>query len=160
MKKIFIWGALLTFNLILAQSPNTSEDIKVQTRKTVETFFKYFDEKDPEKIASVVAENVDWYIFESKKFPWTGKRTKRSEIPTVFKTLFSYFNEGKDVVKPESFMVDGNEAAVFLVLGREFKSSGKSFSMLVAIHFKVENGLITKFCLYEQTPILEKAFEK
>ncbi|MEN2399108.1 nuclear transport factor 2 family protein [Flavobacterium sp. MC2016-06] len=160
MKKIFILGLLLIFNLISAQTAQTPEDIKNQTRKTVETFFKYFDEKDPERIASVVAENVDWYIFESKKFPWTGKRTKRSEIPAVFKTLFSYFNEGKDVVKPESFMVDGNEAAVFLVLGREFKSSGKSFSMLVAIHFKVENGLITKFCLYEQTPILEKAFEK
>jgi len=32
--------------------------------------------------------------------------------------------------------------------------------MLIAIHFKVEDGLITRFGLYEQTPVIEKAFKK
>jgi ketosteroid isomerase-like protein len=160
MKKILLLGILLAFNLLSGQSNLKSEDQEAETRKTVETFFKYLDEKDPEKIASTVAENVDWYIFESKEFPWTGKRSKRSEIPKVYSTLFSYFVDGKDVIEPESFLFDGNEAAVFIVLGRQFKTSGKSFKMLIALHFKVENGLITKFCLYEQTPILENAYKK
>jgi len=131
-----------------------------QTKKTVEAFFSAFGEKNPDKIASLVSEDVDWYIFESEDFPWTGKRSKRYEIPKVFATLFSYFTDGKDQFQMESFLVDGKEAAIFATLGREFKSSNKSFTMLIAIHFKVENGLITRFCLYEQTPVLEKAFKK
>ena len=148
----------MAFSILNAQSLPENIKQEAETKKTVETFLKFLDDKDPDKIASMIAENVDWYIFESKEFPWTGKRTKRAEIPEVFKLLFSYFVDGKESIEPESFLVDGNEAAVFLTLGRQFKSSGKSFTMLVALHFKVENELITKFYLYEQTPILEKAF--
>lgn len=159
-KSILLFFGLLAFGLLNAQVAKTKTNKEQQTLKTVNQFFTYMGEKNPEKIASVVAENVDWYIFESPKFPWTGQRHKRSEIPEVFRTLFSYFVEGKDQIKLESVLVDGNEAAAFITLGRQFKSSGKDFSMLVAVRFKVEKGLITKFCLYEQTPILEKAFEK
>jgi ketosteroid isomerase-like protein len=156
MKKMIICGILLLFYASNAQDLNQ----ELQTRKTVENFLSAFGESNPDKIAGFVAENVDWYIFESKVFPWTGKRTKRSEIPEVFKTLFSYFVPGKEKVTIDSFLVDGNNAALFLELGRQFKHSGKDFTMFVAIHFHVDNGLINKFYLYEQTPILEKAYRK
>ena len=157
---LFLWVALLAICVSNAQAPAENLKQRAETEKTINGFFAAFGEKNPDKIASFVADNVDWYIFESKKFPWTGQRHKRTEIPEVFRTLFSYFVEGKDVFVLESRLIDGKEAAVFAKLGRRFKSSGKDFTMLVAIHFKVENGLITRFCLYEQTPILEKAFKK
>jgi len=75
-----------------------------QTKKTVETFFSAFGEKNPDKIASLVSEDVDWYIFESEDFPWTGKRSKRYEIPKVFATLFSYFTDGKTSFKWKVFL--------------------------------------------------------
>ncbi len=159
-KKLVLLVALLAFSLLSAQVPTENTEHHQETEKTVNAFFTYMGEKDPDKIASLVAEKVDWYIFESQKFPWTGQRNKGSEIPEVFRTLFSYFVAGKDQFKMESLLIDGKEAAVFATLGRQFKSSGKEFTMLVAIHFKVENGLITRFCLYEQTPILESAFKK
>jgi len=142
-----------------AQTQAATESQEQQTKKSVEVFLQRLGGKDPKLIASCLAEDIDWYIFESSKFPWTGRRTKRSEIETVFKTLFSYFVDGKEKFVMESFMVDGTEAAIFAQLGRRFKQSGKDFSMYIAIHLKVENGLITKLYLYEQTPVLEKAYE-
>ncbi|KGD69582.1 hypothetical protein B0A61_08745 [Flavobacterium aquatile LMG 4008 = ATCC 11947] len=135
------------------------DDEDLRTKRVVETFLEQLGNKDPEKIASCFAENIDWYIFESPKFPWTGRRTKRSDVAVVFKTLFSYFVENKDKFLLDSFIIDGNEAAIFAQLGRRFKNSDKDFLMYIAIHFKVENGKISKFYLYEQTPILEKAYE-
>jgi len=157
MKKIIILCSfLLSFYMLAAQDVAQ----ETQTRKAVENFLVAFGESNPDKIATFVAENVDWYIFESKIFPWTGIRTKRSEIPEVFKTLFSYFFPGKEKVTIDALLIDGKDAALFLKLGRQFKHSGKNFTMFAAIHFHVDNGLIDKFYLYEQTPVLEKAFKK
>lgn len=160
MKKIIVTTSLFLSIIGFGQNKETKEAIEKSSRATVSAFFDSFGEKNPDKIASYVAPDVDWYIYESKHFPWTGKRSKREEIPVVFKTLFSYFVDGKEEFKMDSFLVDGNDVAIFAQLGRQFKSSGKSFTMPIAIHIKVENGLITKFYLYEQTKVLEKAFKK
>lgn len=159
MKRWLLLFVLYGFaNSSYAQSADTASQ-SLQTRKVVETFLNELGKKDADKLASCFAENIDWYIFESAKFPWTGRRSKRSEVAVLFKTLFSYFNEGKDKFTLDSFIVEGNDAAIFAQLGRQFKKSGKDFSMYIAIHFKVENEKIVKFYLYEQTPILEKAYE-
>ena len=160
MKKMAVLFALFcVVGFVNAQPSETTAAQSLQTRKAVENFLDQLGKKDADKMALCFSEKVDWYIFESPKFPWTGRRTQRSEIAAVFKTLFSYFVDGKEKFRMDSFMVDGNDAAIFAELGRQFKKSGKDFSMYIAIHFKVENGLITKFYLYEQTPILEKAYE-
>ncbi|MDI1256595.1 MAG: nuclear transport factor 2 family protein [Flavobacterium sp.] len=160
MKIILLTLMLFKGFASLSQNKNDRDAVEAASRKTVSAFFDSFGEKNPDKIASFIAEDVDWYIYESKYFPWTGKRSKRSEIPQVFKTLFSYFVDGKEQFKMEAMLVDGNDVAIFAVLGRQFKLSGKSFTMPMAMHIKVENGLITKFYLYEQTKVLEKAFKK
>jgi ketosteroid isomerase-like protein len=161
MKKIILLFTLLFLGgFMMAQSTEMKGGQDIETKRVVEAFLEQLGKKDPEKIADNFAETIDWYIFESPKFPWTGRRTKREEVAVVFKTLFSYFVENKDIFQLDSFMVDGNNAAIFAQLGRQFKHSGNDFLMYIAIHFKVEDGKITKFYLYEQTPILEKAYEK
>ena len=160
MKELFLMINMLIGISVFGQNADSKEAIENQTKTTVNAFFTSFGEKNPDKIASYIAPEVDWYIYESKLFPWTGKRSKREEISTVFKTLFSYFVDGKEEFNMQAFLVDGKDAAIFAELGRQFKSSGKSFKMHIAIHIKVENGLITQFYLYEPTKVLEKAFKK
>jgi uncharacterized protein len=150
---------MLLFGFIHVASAQAVADENTQTRAVVQAFLNELGNKNPEKIAACFAEDIDWYIFESEKFPWTGRRTKRAEVAVVFQTLFSYFNDGKDKFILGSFMVDGSEAALFAQLGRQFKKTGRDFLMHVAINFTVANGKIVKFYLYEQTPILEKAYE-
>lgn len=157
MKKIFLILAILLLNFSVQAQVYTDEEI--QTKQTAEKFFGYIGAKDPEKIASMVSENVDWYIFESKYMPWTGHRFKRAEISALFTTLFSYFVDGSEKLEAQSFLVRGNEVAVFGFVERTVKKNGKHFKMPLAIHLTVENNLISKFSLYEETLIIEKALK-
>lgn len=146
---------LITFSI---QAQVYSED-ELKTKQTADKFFEYIGAKNPEKIASMVSENVDWYIFESKYMPWTGHRSKREEVAALFKTLFSYFIDGSEKLEVQSFLLRGNEVAVFGTIERTVKKTGKHFKMPLAIHITVENNLISKFSLYEETLIIEKAFQ-
>lgn len=146
---------LITFSI---QAQVYSED-ELKTKQTADKFFEYIGAKNPEKIASMVSENVDWYIFESKYMPWTGHRSKREEVAELFKTLFSYFIDGSEKLEAQSFLLRGNEVAVFGTIERTVKKTGKHFKMPLAIHITVENNFISKFSLYEETLIIEKAFQ-
>jgi len=157
MKKIQLLLVILLLNISVYGQQLTEEEIK--TKETVEKFFGFIDAKDPDKIASMVSEKVDWYIFESKYMPWTGHRSKREEISKSFTTLFSYFVDGSEKLEAQSFLLRGNEVAVFGFVERTVKKNGKHFRMPLAIHLTVENNLISKFSLYEETLIIEKVLK-
>jgi ketosteroid isomerase-like protein len=157
MKKVQLIALLLLMSFSIQAQVYSEEEIK--TKETVDKFFGYVGAKNPEKIASMVSENVDWYIFESKYMPWTGHRSKREEISELFKTLFSYFVDGSEKLEAQSFLLRGNEVAVFGFVERTVKKNGKHFKMPLAIHITVENNLISKFSLYEETLIIEKVLK-
>ncbi|MRX40232.1 hypothetical protein GJU43_13175 [Flavobacterium sp. LC2016-23] len=152
---------LITVMLLLNFPVHAQEysEQELQTKQTADKFFEYVGAKNPDKIASMVSENVDWYIFESKYMPWTGHRSKRAEIAALFKTLFSYFVDGSEKLEVQSFLLQGNEVAVFGTIQRTVKKTGKHFKMPLAIHITVENNLVSKFSLYEETLIIEKALK-
>ncbi|KIQ14751.1 hypothetical protein RT99_23285 [Flavobacterium sp. MEB061] len=157
METIILITAMLLIGFS-AQSQVYSEE-EIKTKETVEKFFGYIGSKNPEGIASMVSEKVDWYIFESKYMPWTGHRSKREEISVLFKTLFSYFVDGSEKLEAKSFLLRGNEVAVFGFVERTVKKNGKHFKMPLAIHITIENNLISKFSLYEETLIIEKVLK-
>jgi len=153
--KIMMAMLLLSFSV----NGQVYSDEEVKTKQIVDKFFEYVQAKNPDKISSMVSENVDWYIFESKYMPWTGHRSKREEISELFKTLFSYFVDGSEKLEAQSFLLRGNEVAVFGFVERTVKKNGKHFRMPLAMHITVENNLISKFSLYEETLIIEKALK-
>jgi len=157
METIIMITAMLSIGFSAPAQAYSDEEIK--TKETVEKFFGYIGSKNPEGIASMVSEKVDWYIFESKYMPWTGHRSKREEISVLFKTLYSYFVDGSEKLEARSFLVRGNEVAVFGFVERTVKKNGKHFKMPLAIHMTVENNLIRKFSLYEETLIIEKVLK-
>lgn len=157
MKIILVMTAMLLISFSAQAQLYSEEEIK--TKETVEKFFGYVGTKNPEGIASMVSEKVDWYIFESKYMPWTGHRSKREEISELFKILFSYFVDGSEKLEAKSFLLRGNEVAVFGFVERTVKKNGKHFKMPLAIHITVENNLISKFSLYEETLIIEKVLK-
>lgn len=157
MKTLRLTAILLLIAFSMQAQIYTDDELK--TKQTADKFFEYIGAKNPEKIASMVSENVDWYIFESKYMPWTGHRSKREEVSVLFKTLFSYFIDGSEKLDVKSFLLRANEVAVFGTIERTVKKTGKHFKMPLAIHITVENNLISKFSLYEETLIIEKAFQ-
>jgi len=154
--QLIIIAIFLSFSAQIEAQNYSDEEIK--TKQTVEKFFEYVGAKDTEKISSVISEKVDWYIFESKYMPWTGHRTKREEIAELFRTLFTYFVEGSDKFEAQSFLLRGNEVAVFGFVERTVKKTGKHFKMPFAMHMTIKDNLISQFSMYEETLIIEKAF--
>ncbi|HMI04063.1 MAG TPA: hypothetical protein VK541_16370 [Pedobacter sp.] len=70
MKKLLLLCAICC--VIGVANAQTSEETitqGIQTRKVVEIFLDQLGNKEADKIASCFAENIDWYIFESPKFP-------------------------------------------------------------------------------------------
>lgn len=157
MEAIILITAMLLIGFPAQAQVYSDEELK--TKAAVDKFFSYIGSKNPEGIASMVSEKVDWYIFESKYMPWTGHRSKREEISVLFKTLFSYFVDGSEKLEAQSFLLRGNEAAVFGFVERTVKKNGKHFKMPLAIHITVENNLISKFSLYEETLIIEEVLK-
>lgn len=157
MKTTYIIIIAVFISLFTRAQNYTPQEIK--TKQTVERFFEYVGAKDPQKIGSVISENVDWYIFESRYMPWTRHSSKRQVISELFKTLFTYFVEGSGRFEAQSFLLRGNEVAVFGLVERTVKKTGKHFKMPFAMHITVENNLISKFSMYEETLIIERAFQ-
>jgi len=133
---------------------------EVQTQAVLDVFFENVGSKDPDRIASSFAENIDWYIYESEVIPWTGRRSKRSEVPDVFRLLFSHFLDGEEKFEIKNILIKAQEAIVVGNAGRVVKATGKWFETPFVMEFTIKDNLISKFYMSEETRVIEKAFEQ
>ena len=70
------------------------------------------------------------------------------------------FNTVEDDFEMDHTFIDGKEAAVFGKAGRTVTETGKKFKEPFCMRFTIENGLITKFLMLEDSHQIEKAFTK
>jgi ketosteroid isomerase-like protein len=129
-----------------------------QTQNILNAYFQSVGQKDAEGIASFFSEKIDWYIAESDLMPWTGRRSNRSEVVNGLRLLFDAHVDGEEQFELDHIFIDNNQAAVFGIAGRQVKATGKSFSTNFCMRFTIENGLISKFLMLEDTRKIEKAF--
>jgi ketosteroid isomerase-like protein len=129
-----------------------------ETQNILNGFFQSVGQKDPEAVALFFAEDVNFYIAESRYMPWTGKRSKRSEVAEALHLLFDAHEDGEDQFDIDHLFIDGQEAAVFGHAGRKVKATGKKFFAPVCQRFTIKNGLITRFLMLEDAHAIEEAF--
>ena len=92
--------------------------------------------------------------------PWTGKKNGRKEVIWALQQLISAHNIAEDDFEMDHTFIDGKEAAVFGKAGRTAKETGKKFKEPFCMRFTIENGLITKFLMLEDSHQIEKVFTK
>jgi ketosteroid isomerase-like protein len=131
-----------------------------ETQEVLSGFFQGTSQNDPEVIARYLAEDVDFYIAESPYMPWTGKKKSRKEVILALHQLTSAHNTVEDDFEMDHTFIDGKEAAVFGKAGRTVNETGKKFKEPFCMRFTIENGLITKFLMLEDSHQIEKAFTK
>jgi ketosteroid isomerase-like protein len=130
-----------------------------ETQQVLSGFFQGTAQNDPEAIAKFLAEDIDFYIAESPYMPWTGKKNGKQEVITALKQLTSAHNTAEDDFEMDHTFIDGAEAAVFGKAGRTVKATGKKFKEPFVMRFTIENGLITKLLMLEDSHQIEKAFK-
>lgn len=117
----------------------------------VNNFFDRFKSgANPQELASFFDEKGELYIpGDTKNVAWIGKRTGRKEIADHFRLLKEYIQPQK--LSFTDMVTKGNRVVVLGYLESLMKSNGNVMKSEFSIDVIVENGLITKYHLLEDS---------
>ncbi|NIG54420.1 nuclear transport factor 2 family protein [Chitinophaga sp. Cy-1792] len=106
--------------------------------------------RDIAAILSFFGENTDWYIpGDEANVPWLGKRQYKSEIADFYKLLWE--NTVPIDASIAGIFTNGNQVVIsgeFTTLMTKKKETVQS---MFFIHMIIENGLITRYRLLEDS---------
>ncbi|MBB1058651.1 nuclear transport factor 2 family protein [Dietzia sp. B19] len=129
------------------------------SRAVVEQFVERLSRQDAEGIQQLFARQIDWYVPGSKTLPWTGRRTRREEVAAFFTTMWPHYVPGKSTVTLERFVVDDGDVILLGTFTHTVASTGTTFTTPSAMHLVVEDSQLVRMHLYEDTLVIEQAFE-
>ncbi|PZR53340.1 nuclear transport factor 2 family protein [Xylanimonas oleitrophica] len=129
------------------------------TAEITNLFLQRLGAQDAEGIGELFAEEIDWHVHGDPELtPWVGPRSRKSEVPGYFRTLWAALVPGRSVVTVEAVVVDGDEAVVFAVFDHVAAPTGRPFHTDVALRLTVTDGAITRMHLFEDTAAVAAAF--
>lgn len=128
------------------------------TQEVIGRFFERLAAGDPERVAEVFADEIDWYVPGSAELPGTGRRSKGAEVAPYLRDLWAHIVVADNVDRVERVLVDGPDAVVLGSFFRRVRSTGRTFTMPVAMHLRVDGGKIVKMHLFEDTLLARQAF--
>lgn len=133
---------------------NTGVSVVVQDStalKVVNAFFdKFKSGAAPEELAKSFDERAEMFIpGDMKNVPWIGKRIGRAAITDHFKLL-------RENIKPEKLeftdiLSKGNRVVILGYLESRMKKNNKVMKSEFSIDIVVENGLLTRYHLLEDS---------
>ncbi|MFC4611755.1 nuclear transport factor 2 family protein [Streptomyces maoxianensis] len=129
----------------------TSTDTSDRTRATVQDFLGRIAQGEPDRIAALFAEKVDWAIAENPTVPWIRPRSTRADVAEHFRALTDGQTPDPDATAVHVIVVDGREAMLAGRLAGTVRATGKSFRSPFAMWLTVEDGLITRYRVYEDS---------
>ncbi|MEV6375223.1 nuclear transport factor 2 family protein [Micromonospora musae] len=127
------------------------------TRQTAEAFLRLLGAGDPDRLADVFAETIDWYVPGDADLPWTGPRTQASDVPEFFRTMGSAFVPGQSEYTVDRIIVQGEDAVVVATASHTFARNGARFTTPMIIHLTVDEAKIVRLRLYEDTHLVARS---
>ncbi|MBQ0987320.1 nuclear transport factor 2 family protein [Streptomyces sp. F63] len=124
---------------------------ETRTRQVVREFLRRVTEADPDAIASLYAEEVDWMVAANPAVPWIRPRRTRADVAGHWTDLAAHTVSGEGWATVDAVVVDGAEAVVTGELGGTAGATGKTFRSPFALRLTVEDGLITRHHVYEDS---------
>ncbi|QDI67396.1 ketosteroid isomerase [Streptomyces calvus] len=135
------------------------------TRATVEELLRRIGEGDPEHIAQMYAETSDWKINWPENehgraaTPWICHRSTRADAVAHYRVLAEYHAAEGAATEVERILVDGHDAVVLGEIHRTARPTGRAYRARFALHVTVEDGLITRHHIYEDSLAVARAFD-
>ncbi|MGW4396837.1 nuclear transport factor 2 family protein [Amycolatopsis nivea] len=128
----------------------------------VEEFLRRVEQGDPDRIAELFAEPVDWRLSwpepEHPVVPWIRPRSSRADVADHFRTLGSACVPEESDVWIDRILVDGADAVFFGTSAQTVRSTGNRFTIGLAVRVSVSGGLITRYHVYEDSLAVAEAF--
>ncbi|GIG89002.1 nuclear transport factor 2 family protein [Plantactinospora endophytica] len=135
----------------------------MDTRVTVEELLRRIGAGDPERAAALYAETVDWQVNWPEPthpaVPWIRPRSSRADVLDHHRTLAANSVPGQGSAAIDRILVDGPHAVVTGETAQTVRATGKRFSTRFALHLTVEDGLIVRHHVYEDSLAVALAFD-
>ncbi|MDH6622322.1 ketosteroid isomerase-like protein [Streptomyces sp. LBL] len=134
------------------------------TRAVVEGLLLRIGEGDPERIAELYAERVDWELnwpedaHGGVATPWIRHRATRADAAAHFRALAAHHVPGQAATQIERILVDGADAVVLGEIRQTAAATGRPYRARFALHLTVEDGLILRHHVYEDSLAVARAF--
>lgn len=129
------------------------------TEELIVTFLERLASQDADGIQELFAEEINWFVPGSSDLPWTGKRSRGSDVADYFRTLWAGLEAGKSVVAPGKVLISGDDGVVFAHFTHTAAPTGRVFETPVALHLEAAGGKLVSLHLYEDTLAVSKAFD-
>ncbi|WP_191248989.1 nuclear transport factor 2 family protein [Amycolatopsis deserti] len=125
------------------------------TRAAVAEFLVRLAEGEPDRIADLFAGSVDWELdwpaSGHPAVPWIRARSTRADVADHFRALNSFHVPEKRGGEMPRVLVDGRDAVVLGVIEQTVRATGRPYTARCAVHLTVEDGLITRYHVYEDS---------
>jgi ketosteroid isomerase-like protein len=131
------------------------------TRAVVDEYLRRHGD-GPERIAELFAETVDWRVSwptaEYDEVPWIRPRSTRADVAAHFRTFQEHCDADAGEVSIDQLLIDGSDAVLVGMSSQLVRVTGKRFTMAFALQLTVENGLLSRHHMYEDSLAVAEAF--
>jgi uncharacterized protein len=125
-------------------------------KNIIQTFFKHLSERNLRELTSLFSDKIDWYIpGDETKAPWLGKRSTKQEIADSYELLWK--NTEPISAKIENVFINNNIAVIAGEFSTRMLQTNKVVDSLFFIQITVENNLIIKYRLLEDSLAVAKS---
>ncbi|MDL4774929.1 MULTISPECIES: nuclear transport factor 2 family protein [Thermomonosporaceae] len=133
----------------------------MDTRTVVQTFLQSMAAGDSEAIKGLFAERVDWRLDwpdgEHPAVPWIRPRFTAEDAAAHFREISDHHVPEKAASEIHRILVDGPDAVVLATIVQTARATGREYTAMCAVHLTVENGLITRYHVYEDSLTVSSA---
>lgn len=131
------------------------------TREIVQELLRRMGEGDVDRIAALFAEQSEWRFNWPEEghpsVPWIRPRSSRHDVAEHFRMLGAYHVPELNATSVARILVDGNDAVVLGDIAQTVETTGRSYTSPFALHLTIENGLITRYHIYEDSLTVARA---
>lgn len=128
------------------------------TCTTISEFLTRVEAFGADGASHLFAEEIEWDVPAAGHLPWVGHRTQASEVADYFKTMWSFFEIEKSVVRVDQLIIEGIDGVVLGAFNHVAKTTGRSLATAFAMHMQVVGCRIVLLRLYEDTYTVAAAF--
>ncbi|MEV1068737.1 nuclear transport factor 2 family protein [Streptomyces sp. NPDC050263] len=148
-------------------SDTQSSATRTTTRAAVQELLRRIGEGDPERIAELYAEPGDWKLDWPEDehgrvrsaTPWIRRRSTRADAAAHYRELAEHHVPGEAATEIERILVDGDDAVVLGEIRQTARSTGRAYRARFALHLTIEDGLVVRHHVYEDSLAVAQAFD-
>lgn len=142
----------------------TQDDESMTTRRVAEELLRRIGAGDHAGVAALFADDFEWELSWpaaelAGEIPWIRERRTRADVAEHFRMLAEHNAPHDGGTTIERIVVDGPDAVILGTVRNVLHRTGRAYRAAVALHLRVEDGLVRRYCVYEDSLAVARAWQ-